>query len=146
MIQQQNTETQQVVLAEYARLCSNAYGDPVNWARGLLINYANDTTDYTQYDGCDDVAQNNSIASDETSELLVIKLSPNPSTDVVELVSISPLRSGTVTIYDQQGRVLVSEGFTGTEKTMNHNLMPGVYIITVTEGSLMWSDKMIVIR
>jgi hypothetical protein len=62
---------------------------------------------------------------------------PNPATDFVSLnFSAFVKESALVSVYDNTGRLVVSESFTGTQLRANNNLnvadlAPGVYSVQI---------------
>jgi PKD repeat protein len=71
---------------------------------------------------------------------------PNPSQGCFTVSADAGTSRRTLTIRDQQGRILFQTRMTGSECTVATNLTYGVYFITLTGSGRIQTAKMVVVR
>jgi hypothetical protein len=128
-------------LEEAALLCADDYGDPVHWARDLLLLHNNDQTDYSTYDDC--IPLINRAALKEQSSM--VSLFPNPSTGIINIHGLDSEHTSTAIVYDMAGRsVAVAQLNGGQDQVDLTDLQPGVYIIELSNGASVSTHRLII--
>lgn len=126
-----------------ASLCADDYGDPVHWARDLLLLYNDDQTDYSTYDDC--IPLNNRAASVE--EEITFSLFPNPSSGLVNIQGLDLDVKTHVIVYDMAGRSVATSQIDGGEGQVDlTDLQPGVYVLELAGGTDSSTHRIIIAR
>ncbi len=80
----------------------------------------------------------------ESPAVYSVKLYPNPVSDVLN-IKVTELEAGaTVKVYDMAGMEVISQRLTETPQAVNvSNLKPGIYVITIINGTHVTREKFI---
>lgn len=79
------------------------------------------------------------------NDVFSFEIFPNPSIDQLTLTFRNIVKSGFVTIYQLDGKKVIEERITGTNKlNLNHSLNPGTYLIEVEINDSKSSQTLIV--
>ena len=127
-------------LQDIAALCADNYGDPIHWARDLLLVYNNDSTDYTTYDDCLPV-KNRSDLKTMTYNLNVF---PNPSSGWVIIDGLNSIEKSRIILYDVAGRQVAHFNTNRSQKALDlSQLKSGIYVIRIQNGDKQYTKKLV---
>jgi hypothetical protein len=126
-----------------ASRCADDYGDPVHWARDLLLLYNDNQTDYSVYDNCIPL-KNRSATTVQTD---MVSVFPNPTTGIINIEGLSSEYLTHVVVYDMAGRSVASTRLSASEGQVNlTDLQVGVYVVEVVNGSSVSTHRIIIAR
>jgi hypothetical protein len=144
------TEEEMIALYDIANQCALEGGNAVYQSRNLLMFIANNVLEFEE--DCED-AYNNSRAVLQTPNLSgrEIKLYPNPNNGIMQLeCNLTETESGTLIIYDSNGKVVKNYSLSPSAKTVPVNaqsLKQGSYMYEVIiNGKKIKRDKLIIIK
>ncbi|MEZ4778941.1 MAG: T9SS type A sorting domain-containing protein [Flavobacteriaceae bacterium] len=84
------------------------------------------------------------VLSFSNFEEKTVQIVPNPASEIITIQLESPLE-GEIIIYNQVGAQMLSEPFSGTNKTLSvSNLPTGLYFVTLTSGTKKVTKKLLV--
>ncbi|NNE26204.1 MAG: T9SS type A sorting domain-containing protein, partial [Saprospiraceae bacterium] len=127
------TASDKSVLESNASLCSNEYGDVVQWARQMVAEY--DTTRYTD-SGCTPVL-GRSIKQQNNQSNLEFIIFPNPVNEVVHIEKPKGIEGYTLEVINNTGQKVYQKNYITENvfKINTNDLTDGVYFITILQNN-----------
>lgn len=126
-----------------ASLCADEYGDPVQWARGILAHY-----NQTRYDHNDDCHEN--VQGRERKSPIVetesVRINPNPANSFITIENFTDSKIVEVRLMDMNGTIQLQHQLSGESNEVDcSSLINGIYLLEVsTETGFNSIEKIII--
>lgn len=142
-----------MALSDLAALCPGTNGDPVYQARALyklatgsVYNGADGCVEYGARPGSGSEKQN--IHSAKLLKTWNVDLFPNPTSDVVTIISKNEIESLTIMIKDLTGRVVFKKNLITSSyfSSIELHLIDGAYFVTINNNNDFITKKLIIAK
>ena len=84
------------------------------------------------------------LSINEVENMFGLNVYPNPANDVIN-VSLNKSTNGTISIVDVAGKVVKTSSINGLTSSINSSdLTNGVYYVTITDGTSIVTEKVVI--